>query len=74
MVMLYLVRSEIITASTANDNNKFQFHHLLSYIPKLVQLRFNAIESLRMAGSLLLAELLLLVKEIQAVTSEILGS
>ena len=43
-------------------------------IPNLVQLRFNAIERLRMAGSLLLAELLLLVKEIQAVTSEILGS
>ena len=40
--------------------------------PNLVQLKF--IESLRMARSLLLAELLLLVKESQAVTSEILGS
>jgi len=45
-----------------------------TYIPSLVQLRFNVIESLRMAGSLLLAELLLLVKEGQAVTSEILGN
>ena len=64
----------IITANTANDNNKFQFHHLLSYIPKSVQLIFNVIESLRMAGSLLLAELLLLVTEGQAVTSESLGN
>ena len=30
MVMLYLARSEIITANTANDNNKFQFHHIYS--------------------------------------------
>ena len=64
----------IITANTANDNKKFQFHHILSYIPKLVQLIFNVIESLIMAGSLLLAELLLLVKEGQAVTSESLGN
>jgi len=72
--MLYLAYSLIvrsglaITANTVNDNNKFQFHYILSYIPKLVQLI-----SLRMAGSLLLAELLLLVKEGQAVTSESLG-